>query len=270
MKSLVTQFTYDINKTGRQVVRMGNMIEVINLTKSYAKSGKQILNNTTFDVEAGGFYAVMGSSGSGKTTLLNVIGGIDKFDSGDITIDDVRISVLNRNEMADFRLNNVGIVYQDYNLIDCLTLRENILLPLHNKDIDPSEFIIVSNEVAIKFGIEDILDRYPHEVSGGEQQRAAICRAIINQPKVVLADEPTGNLDSKSTTTVMQCFEKLNKEDGITILMVTHDLYTASYCDKVMLFKDGMITGNLERKGMNRNDFYKYILSELELGEIYE
>ena len=266
----MTQFTYDINKTGRQVVRMGNMIEVNNLTKSYVKSGKQILNNTTFAVEAGGFYAVMGSSGSGKTTLLNVIGGIDIFDSGDITIDGVRISALNRNEMADFRLNNVGIVYQDYNLIDCLTLRENIILPLHNKDIVPSEFIIVSNEVAAKFGIEEILDRYPHEVSGGEQQRAAICRAIINRPKMVLADEPTGNLDSQSTTIVMQCFEKLNKEDGITILMVTHDLYTASYCDKVMLFKDGMITSSLDRDGMSRKEFYRHILTGLELGDIYE
>ena len=231
---------------------MGNMIEVNNLTKSYVKSGKQILNNTTFAVEAGGFYAVMGSSGSGKTTLLNVIGGIDIFDSGDITID------------------GVGIVYQDYNLIDCLTLRENIILPLHNKDIVPSEFIIVSNEVAAKFGIEEILDRYPHEVSGGEQQRAAICRAIINRPKMVLADEPTGNLDSQSTTIVMQCFEKLNKEDGITILMVTHDLYTASYCDKVMLFKDGMITSSLDRDGMSRKEFYRHILTGLELGDIYE
>lgn len=249
---------------------MDYMIEVSNLVKSYARSRKHILNKTTFDVEKGGFYAVMGSSGSGKTTLLNAIGGIDKFDSGDITIDDVRISVLNRNEMADFRLNNVGIVYQNYNLIDCLTLRENILLPLHNKDIDPSELDDVSDEIAAKLGIRDILDRYPHEVSGGEQQRAAICRAVINEPKVILADEPTGNLDSKSTTAVMECFEKLNKEDGITILMVTHDLYTASYCDKVMLFKDGIITGSLDRDGMSRKEFYRHILAGLELGEIYE
>ena len=209
------------------------MIELINVSKEYKRSRIRVLSNTMFNVEEGRFYAVMGSSGSGKTTLL-------------------------------------GIVYQNYNLIDCLTLRENILLPLHNKDIDSSELDYVSDKIAAKLGIRDILDRYPHEVSGGEQQRAAICRAIINEPKVILADEPTGNLDSKSTTAVMECFEKLNKEDGITILMVTHDLYTASYCDKVMLFKDGIITGSLDRDGMSRKEFYRHILAGLELGEIYE
>ena len=246
------------------------MIELINVSKEYKKSRIRVLSNTMFNVEEGRFYAVMGSSGSGKTTLLNVIGGIDKFDSGEIIIDNVRLSALTRTEMADFRLNNVGIVYQNYNLIDCLTLRENILLPLHNKDIDSSELDYVSDKIAAKLGIRDILDRYPHEVSGGEQQRAAICRAIINEPKVILADEPTGNLDSKSTTAVMGCFEKLNKEDGITILMVTHDLYTASYCDKVMLFKDGIITGSIDRDGVSRKEFYRHILAGLELGEIYE
>ena len=246
------------------------MIELINVSKEYKRSRIRVLSNTMFNVEEGRFYAVMGSSGSGKTTLLNVIGGIDKFDSGEIIIDNVRLSALTRTEMADFRLNNVGIVYQNYNLIDCLTLRENILLPLHNKDIDSSELDYVSDKIAAKLGIRDILDRYPHEVSGGEQQRAAICRAIINEPKVILADEPTGNLDSKSTTAVMECFEKLNKEDGITILMVTHDLYTASYCDKVLLFKDGRITGSLDRDGMSRKEFYRHILAGLELGEIYE
>ena len=210
------------------------MIELINVSKEYKKSRIRVLSNTMFNVEEGRFYAVMGSSGSGKTTLL------------------------------------VGIVYQNYNLIECLTLRENILLPLHNRDINPSEFKAVSDEVAEKLGIRDILDHYPQEVSGGEQQRAAICRAIINGPKVILADEPTGNLDSKSTTAVMECFEKLNKEDGITILMVTHDLYTASYCDKVMLFKDGIITGSIDRNGVSRKEFYRHILAGLELGEIYE
>lgn len=246
------------------------MIELINVSKEYKRSRIRVLSNTMFNVEEGRFYAVMGSSGSGKTTLLNVIGGIDKFDSGEIIIDNVRLSALTRKEMADFRLNNVGIVFQNYNLIECLTLRENILLPLHNRDINPSEFKVVSDEVAEKLGIRDILDHYPQEVSGGEQQRAAICRAIINGPKVILADEPTGNLDSKSTTAVMQCFEKLNKEDGITILMVTHDLYTASYCDKVMLLKDGMITGSLDRNGISRKDFYRHILTSMELGKIYE
>ena len=246
------------------------MIELINVSKEYKKTGAQVLSNTTFNVEAGRFYAVMGSSGSGKTTLLNVIGGIDTFDSGEISIDNVRLSALSRNEMADFRLNNVGIVYQNYNLIECLTLRENILLPLHNKDIDSSELDAISDELASKLGILSILDRYPHEVSGGEQQRAAICRAIINEPKVILADEPTGNLDSASTTAVMECFKKLNVEDGVTILMVTHEVYTASYCDKVMLFKDGKITSSINRNGMNRKEFYRHILAELELGEIYE
>lgn len=246
------------------------MIELINVSKEYKRSRIRVLFNTMFNVEEGRFYAVMGSSGSGKTTLLNVIGGIDKFDSGEIIIDNVRLSALTRKEMADFRLNNVGIVFQNYNLIECLTLRENILLPLHNRDINPSEFKVVSDEVAEKLGIRDVLDHYPQEVSGGEQQRAAICRAIINGPKVILADEPTGNLDSKSTTAVMQCFEKLNKEDGITILMVTHDLYTASYCDKVMLLKDGMITGSLDRNGISRKDFYRHILTSMELGKIYE
>ena len=246
------------------------MIKLENVSKEYKKSRTQVLSNITLDITKGRFYAVMGSSGSGKTTLLNVIGGIDTFDSGEIIIDNVRLSALTRKEMADFRLNNVGIVYQNYNLIECLTLRENILLPLHNKDIDPSEFKVVSDEVAEKLGIRDILDHYPYEVSGGEQQRAAICRAIINRPKVILADEPTGNLDSESTTAVMQCFEKLNKEDGITIFMVTHDLYTASYCDNVMLFKDGMITGCLDRNGMSQKDFYRHILTGMELGELYE
>lgn len=245
-------------------------IEVNNLCKTYTDLDHPVLNDISFEVNRGGFYAIMGSSGSGKSTLLNVIGGIDKFDSGEIIIEGIRLSALTRDEMAEFRLNNVGIVYQDYNLIDCLTLRENIALPLHNADLSPTSYEDMTGRISEKMGIRHILDRYPYEVSGGEQQRAAICRAIINEPKIILADEPTGNLDSKSSTAVMQCFEKLNKNDDITILMVTHDLYTASYCEKVVMFRDGMIEDVLERKNKKRKEFYKFILNSMEIRELYE
>jgi putative ABC transport system ATP-binding protein len=237
-----------------------------NLVNVYGGKGKDnhtnALNGINLRINKGEFVAIMGSSGSGKTTLLNVLSGIDKVTSGNIEISNESISSMPKNELALFRRRRVGFVFQDFNLLDSLTLKENIMLPmiLDNKsDVDIEDKIY---KVMSLFNISDIMNKYPYTVSGGQQQRVAISRAIINDPDIIFADEPTGNLDSKSAKIVMKCFQKLNLINESTILIVTHDAFAASYCNRVIFIKDGVINMEITKKG-TENDFLDNILEHL-------
>jgi len=234
-----------------------------NLVKMYGGKGKvnntNALNGINLIIESGEFVAIMGPSGSGKTTLLNILSGIDKATSGNIEISGKSINQMSKNELSLFRRQHLGFVFQEFNLLDSLTLKENVMLPmiLDNKDLDEMEN--KTNEVMSMFEIDDIMDKYPYAVSGGQQQRASISRAIINDPDIIFADEPTGNLDSKSSKTVMKCFEKLNYDNKSTILVVTHDPFAASYCNKVVFIKDGLINKEITKKD-DKKGFSNYIL----------
>lgn len=239
------------------------LLKVSHLMKSYYHKGviTEATRDVSFGVPQGEFCVIMGSSGGGKTTLINLISGVDRADSGDIFINDELVTNLSLEELALFRRNNIGIVFQDFNLIDSLNVTENIILPMHLDKMAPGEVVSKANDIMEKFDILELKDKWIYELSGGEQQRVAICRALINNPQIILADEPTGNLDSSSSSGVMKCFKKLNKS-GITILMVTHDPASASYGDRILYFQDGTITCEITRKG-TREDFYKEILQEL-------
>jgi putative ABC transport system ATP-binding protein len=236
-----------------------------NIVKVYGGRGKInntcALNGINLQVDNGDFIAIMGPSGSGKTTLLNILSGIDSATSGSVEISGKNINQMPRNELALFRRQHLGFVFQEFNLLDSLTLKENVMLPmiLDNKAAD--EIQDKANKVMSLFEIKDIMEKYPYMVSGGQQQRAAISRAIINDPDIIFADEPTGNLDSKASGNVMQCFEKLNAA-GSTILIVTHDPFAASYCSKVVFIKDGLVNREISRKG-SRKDFFEEILDNL-------
>lgn len=240
-----------------------NILNVNKLVKEYNTKCKgtrtKALNGIDLKVEEGEFVAIMGPSGSGKTTLLNVLSGIDKPTSGSIEISGEAITSMTRDNLALFRRKHLGFVFQEFNLLDSLNVRENIMLPmiLENEEFDNMNKKVT--ELSEMLDIKDILDKYPYEVSGGQQQRTAVCRAIINNPDIVFADEPTGNLDSKSSKSVMKYFEKLNTDNESTILMVTHDSFAASYCNRVVFIKDGLVNIEIKKKG-NRHQFFDEIL----------
>jgi ABC-type lipoprotein export system ATPase subunit len=250
------------------IVRRGTgmkALEVNNLNKTYITKGisNEVIGNITFSIEDGKFCAIMGPSGSGKTTLLNLIAGIDNASKGRIIIGGTDITNISKNEIALFRRDHIGVVYQDFNLIDSLDVKENIILPMHLEELSPDEINETAEKVADVLGIRKLLNKQVYEISGGERQRTAICRAVINNPGLLLADEPTGNLDSKAACAVMESFVKLNRERDSTIIMVTHDAVSASYSNEVIFFKDGMITNRISRAG-SREIFYKRILAELD------
>lgn len=242
------------------------ILEAKNIVKVYGElSGEgatTALNGVSLSINKGDFIAIMGPSGSGKTTLLNVLSGIDRPTSGEVMIADQLISEIPGDELALFRRRQLGFVFQDFNLLDSLTVKENILLPmiLEKKAVDEMEQRV--QELAVLFEIESILNKYPYQISGGQQQRAAVSRALVNDPSIILADEPTGNLDSKSSTTIMECFEKIVEELSTTVLIVTHDVFAASYCKKVIFIKDGMIHSYILRKG-SRKHFLNQIMDNL-------
>lgn len=234
-----------------------------NLTKIYGGRGMEpstrALNGIGIDVEASEFVGVMGPSGSGKTTLLNILSGIDNPTSGNVEISGRSISALDGEELALFRRQKLGYVFQDFNLLDSLTIRENVMLPMILDGKGAAEMTEKSDTVMSRFDITAVAEKYPYSVSGGQLQRAAIARALINDPSVVFADEPTGNLDSKSAKSVMDCFRRMNEEMGRTILMVTHDAYAASYCQRIVFIKDGEVHMEITRKD-GRKEFYDRIL----------
>ena len=221
-------------------------------------------------VDKGEFVAIMGASGSGKTTLLNCISTIDTVTSGHITVNNQDITKIKDEDFADFRRENLGFIFQDFNLLDTLTIEENISLSSVINKKNPADIEKEVQTIADKLGILDILSKFPYEVSGGQKQRCACARALINEPKLILADEPTGALDSKSSRLLLETMSDINKKMQATILMVTHDPFSASFCERILFLKDGKIFNEIFRGGKSRKDFFNEILDILTLlgGEV--
>ena len=246
---------------------MPKTLEIKNLKKYYGTKSNitKAVNDLSLEVFCGEFVAIMGASGSGKTTLLNCISTIDEVTSGHIFIDGKDITELREKDLASFRRENLGFIFQDFNLLDTLTIAENISLALiiNKEDVNKVDKKVV--DIAEKLGIKDILNKYPYEVSGGQKQRCACARALINTPKLILADEPTGALDSKSSRMLLETMEEMNEKFNATILMVTHDSFSASFCKRVLFLKDGKIFNEIRRGEKSRKEFFNEILDVLTL-----
>ena len=246
---------------------MEKILQVKNVEKYYGSKSSltKAINGISFEVEKGEFVAIMGASGSGKTTLLNLISTIDKVTAGEIFVDGENITKLKGNSLNKFRRDKLGFIFQDFNLLDTLTGYENISLSLSIQNVPYSEQKKRIDDIASKLGITKILNKYPYQMSGGEKQRIASARAIITNPSIVLADEPTGALDSKSSKQLLNSFEYLNKELNSTILMVTHDAFTASYATRVIFIKDGKIFNELTKGDQSRKEFFNQIIDVVTL-----
>lgn len=231
------------------------MLYVKKLYKSYETGSVkyQVLKGIDFHVAQGEFVAVMGPSGSGKTTLLNCISCYIPFDEGSITLGGTKLAGQNGEMLAKIRNTQIGFVFQDFMLLDGLTIRENILVPRIVQGEVGADAEELADNLASLFGIEHIMNKYPAEISGGEKQRAAVARSLMNNPLIILADEPTGNLDSKSSRAVIDAFQNAQSKMNATIFMVTHDSFAASFCDRVILLKDGTVYKQLERKAQRKN-----------------
>lgn len=227
------------------------MLEIQNIVKTYRTKGNSypVLKGITVTVPNGAFVAVMGPSGSGKTTLLNVMSGFIGADGGSVILDGQNILTGSENELSEIRQHKLGFVFQDFMLLNGLTIRENIFLPQIIVGKSAKEMEHDTKKLLSLFGISDIANKYPVEVSGGQKQRASIARALSNNPSIILADEPTGNLDSRSSSAVIEAFRNAKEKMGATIFMVTHDAFAASYADKVIALKDGIVFGELNRRG---------------------
>ena len=241
------------------------MLKVENIEKYYGSANNvtKALDRISFDVADGEFIAIMGSSGSGKTTLLNCISTIDTVSAGKILLDGVDISDLSPKELARFRRERLGFVFQEFNLLDTLTIEENIGLALSLTYTNPRSVQKQVQAMAQKLGITDILNKFPYQVSGGQKQRAACARAMVAGQSLLLADEPTGALDSKASKNLLEILTRMNRDMGGTILMVTHDAYSASYASRVLFLKDGRIFNELLRGNRERTDSYHEILNVL-------
>lgn len=241
---------------------MENILKIDKVEKYYGSRSSltKAIDNISFEVDKGEFVAIMGASGSGKTTLLNCISTIDRVTSGHIYVDGEDITKLKGNKLNKFRREELGFIFQDFNLLDTLTAYENIALALTIQKVKPKEIEERVQEIAKKLEITDILNKYPYQISGGQKQRVASARAIITNPKLVLADEPTGALDSKSARQLLESFENLNQKLSATILMVTHDSFTASYASRILFIKDGKIFNELIKGESTRKEFFEKII----------
>lgn len=241
---------------------MEKVLEVKNIEKYYGNKSNltKAIDNISFTIEKGEFVGIMGASGSGKTTLLNCISTIDRVTAGKIIINNQDITRLKGNNLNKFRREELGFIFQDFNLLDTLTAYENIALALTIQKVKPKEIEERVQEIAKKLEITDILNKYPYQISGGPKQRVASARAIITNPKLVLADEPTGALDSKSARQLLESFENLNQKLSATILMVTHDSFTASYASRILFIKDGKIFNELIKGESTRKEFFEKII----------
>ena len=241
------------------------MLQVQNIEKYYGSKNNvtKALDRVSFDVEAGEFLAIMGASGSGKTTLLNCISTIDTISAGKILLDGVSVADLSESELAKFRRERLGFVFQDFNLLDTLTVEENIGLALSLNHQNPGSVQNQVREVAGKLGITDILAKFPYQVSGGQKQRTAVARAMVARQSLLLADEPTGALDSRASKNLLEIMTAMNRGLGATILMVTHDAYSASYAKRVLFLKDGRVFNELLQGERGRSVFYHEILDVL-------
>lgn len=246
---------------------MASLLKIENLEKYYGSRGNitRALNRVSFEAERGEFLGIMGASGSGKTTLLNTVATIHRCTAGHIYLGETDITKLKNDELARFRMEHLGFVFQDFNLLDNFTLEENIGLALTLRGTPRNEVKKLVFASAEKLGISEILQKMPSEVSGGQRQRCACARAIINQPDLLLADEPTGALDSHSAQQLLECFERLNASLQTTILMVTHDVFSASYCSRILFLKDGAIFSEIRRGGRERRKFFQDILDTVTL-----
>ena len=246
---------------------MKDILRIKGIEKYYGTKSSltKAIDDISFDVKEGEFTAIMGASGSGKTTLLNCISTIDKVTSGHIYVGDIDITKLKGNDLNKFRREELGFIFQDFNLLDTLTAFENIALALSIQNISSSEIENRVNKVVNDLDIKSVMDKYPYQMSGGQKQRVASARAIITNPKLVLADEPTGALDSKSSKKLLESFNYLNKEFNATILMVTHDAFTASYANRVIFIKDGKIFSEINKGDGNRKEFFDKIIDVVTL-----
>ena len=241
---------------------MSNVLEIKNIEKYYGNKSNltKAINNISFNVEKGEFVGIMGASGSGKTTLLNCISTIDRVSAGTIVIDGKDITKLKGNHLNKFRREELGFIFQDFNLLDTLTAYENIAIALTIQQVNHKEIDRRVKEMAEKLDISNILNKYPYQISGGQKQRVASARAMITNPKIILADEPTGALDSKSARQLLETFETLNKSFNATILMVTHDNFSASYANRILFIKDGKIFNELVKGEDTRKEFFEKII----------
>lgn len=246
---------------------MSSILKIDKISKYYGNKSNitKAIDNISLEIERGEFVAIMGSSGSGKTTLLNTISTIDKVTSGHIYVEGKDITKLKGNDLNKFRREELGFIFQDFNILDTLTAYENIALALQIQNIKAKEIEKQIKEVARKLDILSILDKYPYQMSGGQKQRVASARAVITNPKLVLADEPTGALDSNSGRKLLEIFQSLNEELKSTILMVTHDAFSASYASRVIFIKDGKVFNEFIRGNDSRKEFFERILDVVSL-----
>lgn len=245
-----------------------SILEVNNLKKVYTTrlGGNQVqaLSNIHFSVEEGEYVAIMGESGSGKTTLLNILAALDKPTAGEVLLNGKNIVEIKEQEISAFRRDNLGFVFQDFNLLDNFSIQDNIFLPLVLKGEKPAKMEELLKPIAKKLGISEILKKYPYEVSGGQKQRTAVARALITNPQLILADEPTGALDSKAANSLLDLFHQIN-EEGQTILMVTHSTKAASHAKRILFIKDGEVFHQLYRGNMSNEELFVKISDTLTL-----
>lgn len=243
---------------------MTTVLQVVGVSKDYGRKGfrTKVLKDIDLTVEKGDFISIMGPSGAGKTTLLNLMSTLDVATSGQIILDGTDLSKVNHKKLSTIRREKIGFIFQDYSLLDNMSIRDNIALPLALGRKKTQDILDKVEEMAQQFGIYNQLDKYPYELSGGQKQRAAAARALITNPSVIFADEPTGALDSRSSTDLLECLKRLNETTGATIVMVTHDPFSASYSKRVYMLSDGSVKCQLH-KGESRKVFYNQILDLL-------
>lgn len=247
---------------------MEHILNLEQVKKYYGGNGNNItkaVDGISMYVDKGEFVAIMGASGSGKTTLLNCISTIDTVTSGHILVNGKDITAIKEKDFADFRRENLGFIFQDFNLLDTLTIKENIALSLIINKRNPQKIEEEVEMIARKLDIADILSKFPYEVSGGQKQRCACARALINKPNLILADEPTGALDSKSSRLLLETMSNMNEKLQATILMVTHDPFSASFCKRILFLKDGKIFNEIQKGEKSRKEFFNEILDMLTL-----
>ncbi|CAM2941716.1 ABC transporter ATP-binding protein [Latilactobacillus sakei] len=242
------------------------VVSVKDVQKTYGKANEKqytALKGVTFDVQRGEFVGIMGASGSGKTTLLNILSTLDKPTAGEVKINDQEISRLKGNSLADFRAQEIGFMFQDFNLLENLTAYENMALPLTLQNVTGKKVREKITTIAKTLSIDAILNKYPTELSGGQKQRVAAARALVHNPAILFGDEPTGALDSKSARELLDTMAQLNEEQRVSILLVTHDPFSASYCQRILFIKDGQIGQELIRGDKTREAFYQEVLDTL-------
>lgn len=238
------------------------ILQAHHIRKSFGTKGnvQHVLKGIDFRVGEGEFVGIMGASGAGKTTLLNVLATIDRPTEGSVLIGDADVSRMKDKQLSTFRRDKLGFVFQDYNLLETLTVKENILLPISLGKLNRKEVEAEFKSIATVLGIEELANKYPHEISGGQKQRTSAARALINKPSIVFADEPTGALDSKSASSLLGTLENVNKKRNVTIMMVTHDPLASSYCSRVVFLKDGLVYAELYKGNKTRQVFFQEIL----------